>query len=212
MADSKISALTDGSPLQATDKLVAARAGTDVALPGTAFLTKLFDSTLGANAASIDTGAGGIPAGYGTLEIIFAGRTAHATVFGQLLFTFNNDTGANYDAMENEATWNGSSFVNTNGRTTGATSFGRCFVAGNGAPANFAGMAIIRVPFPGSTTFYKTFTASSGRVDSGTGGGDSDHIMGTWRSTAAISRVAVAGGSSTNLLAGSRMLIYGLPG
>ena len=175
-------------------------------------MVKLFDSSLSSDAASIDTGAGGIPTGYGALEIIFVGRTAHATVFGQLLFTFNNDTGANYDAMENQATWNGSSFVNTAGRTTGATSFGRCFVEGNGAPANFAGMAIIRVPFPGSTTFYKTFTASSGRVDSGTGGGDSDHIMGTWRSTAAITRVAVAGGSSTNLLAGSRMLIYGLPG
>lgn len=56
----------------------------------------IFDSTLGADAALIDTGANAIPAGFYILEIETMGQSAAAVTSKDTYIRFNNDSGANY--------------------------------------------------------------------------------------------------------------------
>lgn len=204
MADSKISALTDGSPLQASDELVIARGAADYKIPGTAMLTKLFDQTLGADAASLDTLDGGVNTNYSALLILAYIRSTASGPSSGVNLRFNNDSGANY-------TYERINIGNTSlagARTAGGTAIGLDVPAAS-ATANFFGILRMFVYKYANGTHYPWFEASEGTPSDVATNAYFNTLGGYYASTTAISRVALSG--SSNLKAGSSLEIYGLP-
>src|SRR5437763_6280023 len=103
MADTKISVLTAATTLADTDELVIASAGASKKITGANLkasenVVKLFDSIVsGADAASIDTGASTIPAGYAKLVVDIYARSDKSATFSEQYLQFNGDTGAHYN-------------------------------------------------------------------------------------------------------------------
>jgi hypothetical protein len=205
MADARITDLADGGAILASDQFVIARAGANYKIAGAAILgaLKVFDSTLGADTASIDTGAGGIPAGYSAIEIMLMLRTDEAAAISNANLRLNNDSGANYDTEDDSA--NGSTAAAAH--SAGLTSI-LAIVHGAGGSASYPGMASVVIPAYDQTTFFKTGLLTETAHDA-TLGNNWTVVKGfTWKSTSAITRVAVSAAGTAKLKAGSRMLIY----
>jgi hypothetical protein len=204
MADSKITDLTDGGSIQPTDEFVVARSGANNKIAGTALLTKLFDSKLGADAASIDTGAAGIASGYSALRILVYARSAAAANNDTLKVVLNADTGNNYYSGGNYG-GNGSGTWTSNGiayLTEGSV------LIGDSRGANRFSVYELSLPdYAGSNYKALSGTGLSPRTTTET---VSVAFGGIWLSTAAISRLAISA-LAGNLKAGSRLIIYGLP-
>jgi hypothetical protein len=162
-----------------------------------------FDSTLGAPAAAIDSGAGSIPAGYNVLEFFIIGRTTQASVASNILVTVNADGGANYDRVV---------ISNTNATVSGSnvlagTSWDMNMV-GDSADAGACGVWQFTIPGYAQTTFFKNGSGLYSAPED-TAAENRNQARGMrWRSTAAITRITVTSGSG-NLMTGSRLLIYG---
>lgn len=163
----------------------------------------LFDSTLGADAASIDTGAAGIAGGYDLLEIYILARTTEAVELSTALITFNNDTGSNYDRQE----VSGANITASAGVALAAANI-LINVPGGSALAGSAGLCVMWFPGYTQTTFHKVGNYILGSPEDTAANNRVRAVNCRWRNTAAITRMAVAAGSG-NLLAGSRLLIYG---
>lgn len=168
-------------------------------------LVKLFDSTLLANAASIDTGANAIPAGHFGLLIRFYVRTSRAATNDDIAFRFNGDAGANY--------WDQQGFfANTgvtaayNGAGTGAFAE---VVSANGSASVFS-MVCAEVFNYDGTVGTKTIGITSWDAQfSGLNSIIDNHAV-VWNNTAAINQVSVASTTGSNLLIGTRLSIFGL--
>lgn len=168
-------------------------------------LEVLFDSTLGADAANIDTGANGIAQTSDHLIIVTLLRsTEAASGWTNEQIRFNNDSGANYDMQNMQAQSTGLSAGISNA-VTAITLVG----TGSTATANYFGAGMIFVPSYRQTTAFKEAVLLGGQAEQVSGNTFIQAKVGTWRSTSAITRLSVtpAGG---NLLAGSRLTIYGL--
>lgn len=170
-------------------------------------LVKIFDQTLGAAAASIDTGAGGVTAGFVDLMIIAYARAADVANNVALNINFNNDSGANYDVSQWRNLDGSGASTNANARTAGI--FGA--IPASSATANY--FSIVR----GTIASYDSVTAGYKLVESVGGYNDAagtlfqvGTLINTWRSTAAITRIAVSSAGGGNLITGSRLVIYGL--
>lgn len=162
----------------------------------------LFDLTLAADAATIDTGANGIPAGYNTLIIVFVARTTQGGTLGSLDLSFNADaTGTHYVSrrLRGDGTSATSSTTSGNGI--------RFDVLATTAGANYAGTYTVWVPSYADTTFNKTFH-SAVAIESGGASSFIEEQGGAWISTAAITRATLTP-QAGNLVAGSRLTIYG---
>lgn len=177
-----------------------------VAIGGSSFVTVLFDSTLGGSAAAIDTGAGGVAGGFSALMILVIGRGDAAVFSASFSLQFNNDTtAANYDIIwTNNSNGVSSSFIST---ATGAAKT----MEGPGASigAGVFGVSNVFIPGYAQTTAHKAATALGGFAET-SGHSELVHATNHWASTAAITRVKLFTGAG-NLVAGSRMTIYGLP-
>lgn len=166
---------------------------------------KLYDSgALGGSAASIDTGANGIASGYIVLHVYMLLRTDSAVVGSSVLVTLNNDGGANYDLV----------FVqDLNAAVTGSNSLAQtswnisCF--GANALANTPTAVELIIPAYTDTTFNKQGTLIAGQVEDTAADARLKVYGVNYRSTAAISRLTVTG-NSNNLVAGCRVVIFGL--
>jgi hypothetical protein len=172
---------------------------------GSSSAAVLFDSSLGANAPSIDTGAGGIAGGFNILEVLILTRTDDAAAESQALITLNNDTGANYD---NQVLSGNNVTASANvGNATANWSFQ---VHGAGGSAGYPGLIWLVFPAYAQTTFNKVAVSMGGQPDATAGNQRVKPAIVGWRNTAAISRLKVAaGGGAANLLAGSRLTILG---
>lgn len=172
---------------------------------GAGGLIILYQNTLGAPAASLDTGAGGIAAGHGELMVVIIARSSEAAVSNNLLLRFNNDSGGNYDwswVYNGAATPQGAAANLATSAIVGKTQ------SANGI-ANTTAVTKLIVPGYDLTTFYKAGTAQSGALDtSGNAYTVASAIQ--WRSTAAITRLAVFSAGGGNLVTGSRLIVYGL--
>lgn len=174
------------------------------AASGAGGLVIIFDSTLGADAATIDTGAGGIASGHGDLLVWIVAQTADAAANGAVNLRFNNDSAANYDAAQFETTGTGNSTSAPAGDTKEQTQ-----LHGVGGTAAYPGVWRLDIPSYDATTFNKAGVAVSGMPD-GTAANERLRVQGFgWRNTAAISRIAITASSGANLKAGSRMAVYG---
>lgn len=162
----------------------------------------LFDSTLGAPAANIDTGAGGIAGGHDVMEVFVVAQTTEVAVVSSFGVTVNNDGGNNYDRERAFAQDSGLGAANAVAQALWAF-----FAHGNAGSTGYASFLHIVIPFYGEVTaFNKTGRAESSLIDASTVLWSPLAIG--WRSTAAITRMRVAAGSG-NLATGSRMLVLG---
>jgi hypothetical protein len=165
----------------------------------------LFDSTLGADAASIDTGANGIAQTQNVLEIWILARNDDAAAASGALITLNNDTGANYDSQR----VTGINVTPTAGFAVAANNWS-VGIHGAGGTAGYAGVLCITIPGYTQTTFNKTGTLLVCQPDGAAANENASLTALGYRSTAAVTRAKVAvGGAGTVLKAGSRMLILG---
>jgi len=168
-------------------------------------MTKLFDSTLGADATSIDTGAAGVAAGYASLLIHFLGRVSDTGLAGAAYLIVNNDTGVNYGYVMQRVV-NGTAGVNQVASDGGV----EIDVPGNTAGANVFGAAAITIPAYTNTVAYKTMTGTYGYMGDATSNDNTTHLQARWKNTAAITRLAITDLSGGNLRAGSRLTVWGL--
>lgn len=172
---------------------------------GTGITTLLYDSgKLVADAASIDTGAGGISTSYTMIVIWVTVRTDDAGVTGTVNITLNNDGLGHYDVQE----VSGINATAAAAAALGGTSWPFA-VHGSGGGASYA--SIIKLEFPNysDTTFFKTALSSLSRPDSTAANNKIAFDAFAYRSTTAISRFAIAASGAAKLKAGSRVVIYG---
>jgi len=198
--------VNDATEIDFTSGATVTASGSLAEVAIAAGMVKIFDQTLSGSAASIDTGAGGIPAGYSGLQIQVLARADGAFFSGGFQLQFNNDTAADYDYIWTDNS-NGvsSSFIST-GITSGKVMEGP---GASIATATIFGAAHVTIPAYADTTAYKAFTSLGGFAET-SGHSELVHSVSTWRSTAAITRIALITGIG-NLVAGSRMTIWGLP-
>lgn len=166
--------------------------------------TVLFDSTLSGSAASIDTGAGGIPQTQNLLEVWIIARTNDAAATALLNLTVNNDGGANYD-MQKVTGASAAASASTNVAQTAWL----VRTHGAGGTAGYPTVAVVTIPGYTQTTLAKTGTCVNGTPD-GTGANETSDVWAYgYRPTTAISRMTVAAQGASVLVAGSRLLILG---
>lgn len=174
------------------------------AVPAGGGSTVLFDSTLGANAASIDTGANGIAQTSMMLDIWLLLRTTQAVALSSGLFRINGDSGANYDQENLQA---------TSATVAAAASVAQTsqILSVLGASAAASAFTAIRIWIPAytQTTAHKSMTCFVADADA-TAGNNVVQVRSTrWRNTAAINQLSITAGSGS-LLAGSRMYVVGV--
>lgn len=167
-------------------------------------LVKLFESVLGASAASIDTGANGIAAGHNDLIIMLNTRTDAVVVNADVRGQFNGDTGANYDVA-----W----VRNSAGAIGAVDAHGTTFIApaqcaGATIAANYFAAATINIPKYANTTTFKSMISLSGPTGDITANDQIIFATNLWRSTVAINQLKIFP-SVGSFIAGSSMTIYG---
>jgi hypothetical protein len=165
---------------------------------------QLFDSTLGADTASIDTGANGVPQTYNHLLVVAIAKTSQAVVISDGLWRFNADAGGNYDRQ----TLRARSAATTSGAAAAATSVDINYPGSSNAAGHF-GLSAMFIPAYRQTTAHGLLVEMGGWADSTIANSEAHVNIGDWRNTAAITQLSVTAGSG-NLIAGSRVTIYGL--
>ena len=189
---------SDGRITTASNVAISGLAGTG--------LVKIFDSTLGGSAATIDTGANSIPAGHSDLVVYLMGRCDDVgAATAAIGLRFNADAAAHYD-------WG---VIRNNVGAAGASqSFGDgsilfCFLPGATPGAGLAGSAQFVVPSYDQTTFFKTLTGTGGTTGGAISQVQAQTVQGSWASTSAITQITLVDRNGGNFIAGTRLVVYG---
>jgi hypothetical protein len=168
-------------------------------------LTSLFTQTLGASATSIDTGANGIAAGHGDLLIFLYVRTDRAAPLDNIGIAINGVTSATYDTMD---------FLAQNTALSGAmnnlnTRLGAgVTVASATTAASVFSLVEIVIPAYDTTAGFKVARISVA-APTETTNGLVQLEGGQLRSTAAVNQITITSTTGSNLVAGTRLAIYG---
>lgn len=210
MSDSKISDLSDAGALQAGDKFVVARSSSDLKKSLIGFSELVYRYTVaGSDKASIDTGADTADAGTNDwtnadlLEVFIAARTDEAAARSSVNITVNNDTGANYDQVFVAGINATASAANVLAQNNWAVT-----VHGSSGGASYAGAISLWLPDFSGTAFFKIATLLNATPDSTAANNEARTRALGWRSTAAITRLAIAAPGASKLKVGSQLLIY----
>lgn len=166
--------------------------------------TTFYDETLQSDTASIDTGIEGFPISSDHLLFMLLVRTTEAAVVSTALITFNNDTAGNYDRQNLRA----DNTTVTAAVTAAANNFA-VTCPGSSVAATVPGIHFIFVPSYGQTTFQKQAISLGGWGEDTATETRLTTTISRWRSTAAVNRIIVTAGSG-NLVAGSRLTVYGI--
>jgi hypothetical protein len=174
---------------------------------GSGAFVQLFDTTLAAASATIDTGANGVAGTANHLLIVLYLRSNASSTNDNVGLRFNNDSSAIYYQGEVNS-GNGSSPGAS--QQIGGTSMHLVVVCAANAPANAFSPFTISVPQYAGTVGSKSANMSGGfQTGHGSGATQGSQQVGWWDSTAAITRIQIVA-SSGQFVAGSRMTIYGL--
>jgi hypothetical protein len=147
-----------------------------------------------------------IPGSYNDLILVLIARSSEADVDDNFTLRLNNDSGSNYHYQQIRAT----STTVTTAETHGSASLVAGKIPASAATANLFGACTITIPGYASTSWIKTLSIDSyGPISTG-GVQDKQLIGGFWNSTAAITRVTLAGQAAPNtFVTGSQLRIYG---
>lgn len=162
------------------------------------------DTTAGGAVANIDIS--GIVATYAHLLVaIYArGDTAAATIASGM--RFNGDSAANYDYQALQ----GSAAVASANETFASTFLSTGFMPANTAGANLFSANLVFIPNYANATNNKQCISVGGlKVGVASTNLFALTVAGSWRSNAAINRITILP-SAGNLVAGTRVTIYGL--
>lgn len=190
--------------VDAEGRLTAASSTAISGIAGTG-MVKLFDTTIGSAANTIDTGASAIAAGHSDLIVYLIGQCSDAGATASIGLRFNGDSLTHYD-------WG---VIRNNLGSAGASqSFGDSSILFTFLPAasvggNFAGSAQIAIPSYDQTTFYKSVTGTGGTTGTAISQIQAQTFMGVWASTTAINQITVVDRNGGNFLVGSRLVVYG---
>ncbi len=161
-----------------------------------------FEQVLGAPAATLDTGPGGIPGGGRLLLFYLYWRTDEAVATSQINLTFNADTGANYDQVrltgQNVTASAANALAGTSVPLTGpgATAAANTFGMVDGVVFRYANVVGFK---PGRTWNAIPVPVAANMEHTGRGFG--------YRSAAAISRLTLTPNTGgVNLVTGSSLL------
>ncbi len=164
----------------------------------------IYDTTLGASAASVDVTA--ISSTYAHLLISTYTRSDTAAANTPLLIRFNGDTGANYDYQYAQ----GSAAVASAAETFAATSLQVGYAEANTAGANLFAMAEIFIPhYAGSSNNKQVASLATSKGGTASGNLAVNIFGGGWRSNAAINQVTLFP-SAGNFVSGTRITIYAM--
>jgi hypothetical protein len=175
-------------------------------------LTLIGSSVLGGAQATFDTTTilgGNIPGTYSHLRVVVYARFSDASANAFSGLQFNGDTAANYDWSGELSTAAAGSAANQGNVAQTSITLGR--VPAATATANRFGTQTIDIPMYAGSVGDKVLTCLSHEVQSTVIGGVVTEAMGgTWRSTAAITRIVLLDQSGGNFVAGSAFSLYGL--
>jgi hypothetical protein len=173
---------------------------------GTAALTLLSTTTLAVDGL-IDVS--GINGAYNDLVLVAVIRSTVAGVVETPGMRFNNDSGANYDFIYNYVQAGTATPQSSSGAAQTYMPLGWA-LPGNTATAGRFGIFTVEIPGYASTAWQKEMT-SLGAGQGVTSNYTASLVGAQWRSTAAITRIQLAGNTAftTNLLTGSQLRIYG---
>lgn len=164
----------------------------------------VFDTTLGASAATIDIT--GISATYAHLMISIYARGDNASATSVASIQFNGDAAANYDYQQLQ----GLAAAAGAAETFAATSAPVGVIPANSAGANLFGTCEVFIPhYAGSTNNKQTVAINAYKTGTTTGLVGVEMFGAGWRSTAAINRITLLL-SAGNLVAGTRVTIHAL--
>lgn len=153
---------------------------------GTAALTRIAETILGADTASITFSS--IPASYRNLFLTITARTDQASVPNPLI-QLNGDTGSTYHWQYAKTNTGNTTY---GGSTALVTSFQyAAFGMVTGATANAAVSAQLRIFDYARTAWFKNFIAESTYFDGTNTNIYSTVAMGNWENTAAVNSVKI---------------------
>ena len=186
------------------DGILTAAAAVGISgLAGTG-LNRIFDSTLSGAAASIDTGAGSIPAGHEHLIIVMQARSDNVSQTVDNQIQFNADTGAHYD--DNAGRDSNGTFTSV---TDAAATQGEfCQITAASATASYPSTIFGIIPSYDKTSFFKSMVYLGGFINAPITGYQNWMGHTAWRSTAAITRIKVFP-TLGNYVTGTRLTVYG---
>jgi len=168
-------------------------------------VTTLFDSTLGAPAASFDITA--IPANYSALRLALYLRGDTAAASTTALFRANGDAGANYDRQRHSAAAAAATIAEQFAQTSAIIAD---VVPANTATANVFGIIYIDIPFYAGTANNKVIDANSAnKIGVATTNLVTGKVAAFWRSNAAINQLTILPGAG-NWNTGSRAILWGI--
>ncbi len=207
MADTKISALTDGNGLAAGDQIPIDRAGTNYRAQPLGVPVLVYRYTVaGSDKASIDTGSDTADAGSNDwtngdlLEVFVMGRTDDSSTSGVVSINLNNDTGSNYEYQFVRGSASSASAANASAQAKWVA-----LLAAASDTAGVAGALAMVIPTYAGTTFRKIATLTEVGTDS----------IATarlwalaWNSTSAITRLKLSAAAGQKLKVGTQLLIY----
>jgi hypothetical protein len=164
----------------------------------------IFDRTLSADAANIDTGVI-IPPDFRHLLIIVNVRTTEAVVESLAQIRFNGDSGANYDEQDNRV-------INTSfsGALTLLGTELNLRALGASAPSNRFTQHTMTIADYSKNAAYKNITGGYVSISGTAATCRTGNKSAIWHNTAAITRILLQAVSPSNLLAGTTITIFGL--
>jgi hypothetical protein len=215
VADTKISDLDAITTLDGTEEFVVADGGTtkkiaasdlSTELGGGGAMALIEEVVLGADTASFDFQS--IPGTYSHLLIVGILRSTQSAIQSEVRMRLNNDSGGNYNTQLQYALGGGSIAVQSASQSQ--TYLACALTSGGTATSGNAGVFRALIPVYAGTTFRKSVRVE-GEYSRDDGGNDpiSTNGGGTWKSTAAVTRVTVFP-ESNNWLAGCQLSLYGL--
>jgi hypothetical protein len=165
----------------------------------------LADTTLGGAAANIDLTS--ISGSYAHLLIVAYLRTDLAGLTGSLGLQFNGDTTASYDYQQLLGSGSGATSFEQFAQTSARAGS----MPAASAIANSFGVSMVFIPhYAGSANNKVALSLGASKVGVTTGSMFVGGWGGFWRSSAAISRITLLSQAGGNLVAGSRVTLYGL--
>jgi hypothetical protein len=148
----------------------------------------------------------GISGGFNDLILVMVARGSDVGVNDDVAVRLNNDSAANY--YRQRITANAATITASEG--IGQTSMFAGMISAAGASASMFGLWELTIYGYASTSWLKVVEWRSFAPNATSTGGLNLRPGGAlWNSTAAVTRVAVAGSNTANLLTGSQLRIYG---